>query len=95
LTNQLSEEKSLMDTDKEQVIKEILSTEQKYVNDLETVLVVYRDPLLKSDFISSNTVNQIFKNLNVILNINKSLLKQFSGKFNLILTLLQLIMKNS
>ena len=67
--------------EKEQVIKEILSTELKYVKDLETVLVVYKEPLSKAtDIISLNTVNQIFKNLNVILNINRNLLKQFTGK---------------
>eukprot|EP01080_Neovahlkampfia_damariscottae_P005869 gene5869-9697_t len=69
--------------EKEQVIKEILSTEQKYVKDLETVLVVYKEPLSKAnDIISITTVNQIFKNLNVILNINKNLLKQFTDYYD-------------
>ena len=73
-----------MYVEKEHIIKEILETEKKYVADLNSLVNVYQKPLEKSGVISEASVKTIFKNLNIIININANLctqLQNFYGTF--------------
>lgn len=58
---------------KSKVLKELVETERKYVNDLET-LVAYKEQLLNFSIISSEDLYMLFPNLNDILDFQRRFL---------------------
>lgn len=58
---------------KSKVLKELVDTERKYVNDLET-LVTYKEQLLNFNIISSEDLYMLFPNLNDILDFQRRFL---------------------
>ncbi|ODV83005.1 hypothetical protein CANARDRAFT_178028 [[Candida] arabinofermentans NRRL YB-2248] len=55
------------------VVKELVETERKFVQDLE-VLFKYRGELIKSEYISSENINMLFPNLTEILDFQRRFL---------------------
>lgn len=55
------------------VVREMIETERKYVSDLETLLQ-YRKELLKSEMVTSETINLLFPNLNEIVDAQRRFL---------------------
>eukprot|EP00158_Paraphelidium_tribonemae_P007970 Partr_v1_DN28418_c0_g1_i1_m42093 putative guanine nucleotide exchange factor len=63
---------------RQEIIYEIIKTEQEYVTDLKTLKLVYLDPLVRSDIVSKDTrsqfVTQVFGNLIDVITVNSELL---------------------
>jgi hypothetical protein len=72
---------STLFVEKENIIKEILETEKKYVKDLSIILSVYQKPIEQCGLVDEKTHKTIFKNLVIIIGINGNLLKQLETFF--------------
>lgn len=69
---EVQDESKITDS-KSKVMKELVETERKYVNDLET-LVQYKEQLLNYNIISSEDLYMLFPNLNDILDFQRRFL---------------------
>lgn len=67
------QDESKISDSKSKVMKELVETERKYVNDLET-LVKYKEQLLNFNIISSEDLYMLFPNLNDILDFQRRFL---------------------
>lgn len=72
LTEEFKQAAAVTDS-KSKVLKELVETERKYVNDLET-LVTYKEQLLNFNIISSEDLYMLFPNLNDILDFQRRFL---------------------
>lgn len=69
------------DTQKSKVVREIVETERKFVQDLET-LVRYRQDLLNSEWFTSENVNLLFPNLLEIVDFQRRFLVGLESQVN-------------
>lgn len=56
------------------VINEIINTERGYMEDLDTLVSVYLQPLRESGVLKEEQIHNIFSNVEMILQINKAIL---------------------
>lgn len=64
------------------VFKEIIDTERKYVQDLETLLS-YKNDLLKNELISNEQIHILFPNLNEIIDFQRRFLNGLENNINI------------
>jgi hypothetical protein len=65
-----------MSRERENIIKELISTEEKYLSDLNVMINVYKIPLEKSKLLPDMDIKTIFKNIPILMNVSAQLHKQ-------------------
>eukprot|EP01114_Cavostelium_apophysatum_P005323 TRINITY_DN1615_c1_g2_i1.p1 TRINITY_DN1615_c1_g2~~TRINITY_DN1615_c1_g2_i1.p1 ORF type:complete len:637 (-),score=180.86 TRINITY_DN1615_c1_g2_i1:36-1946(-) len=73
--NILSEDPSLPQSTRmrNKVINEVIGTERQYVDDLETILNVFLNPLKSANLIPKDSVGAIFSNVELLVGVNRVL----------------------
>ncbi|CCE85880.1 Piso0_005516 [Millerozyma farinosa CBS 7064] len=67
--------------DRSKVLKEVIETERKYVQDLE-LLLQYKDDLQQAELISSEQIHILFPNLNEIIDFQRRFLNGLESNVN-------------
>eukprot|EP01080_Neovahlkampfia_damariscottae_P005932 gene5932-9762_t len=67
--------------ERENIIKELLSTEEKYLADLNVMINVYKKPLEQSKILPESNIKTIFMNVNILMNVSGQLVKQLNDYY--------------
>jgi len=67
--------------ERENIIKELISTEEKYLADLNVMINVYKTPLEKSKVVTDSNIKTIFINVNILMNVSSQILKQLKDYY--------------
>lgn len=60
-------------TFREHVIKEVIQTEQDYVNDMNIMINLFLNPILERGILSANEVQRLFANIATLIKINEGI----------------------
>jgi hypothetical protein len=83
-----------MSRERENIIKELISTEEKYLSDLNVMINVYKIPLEKSKLLPDMDIKTIFKNIPILMNVSTQLHKQVLEYYGNYFLLVQLLKAN-
>jgi hypothetical protein len=73
--------KKMNEENRNNIIKEIITTERTYVQNLNDLVINYYKPMLEEEATSLTNIKKIFENLETITNLNTILLKNLEAYY--------------